>query len=199
MTVPAFPLQWPQGWQRQDERYRKSGNFKHSGSRVTIAHAAARIREQLRMMGCQEDDLVVSSNLRPRLDGYPYSGQPEPTDPGVAVYWNDPFNGTPRCMAIDLYDRVADNLAAIAATLEAMRAIERHGGAEILNRAFTGFAAIEDQSAGSWWQVLGVESDALPFVIEAAYKRLRSEHHPDRGGDPDQFHRVQCAYEQATA
>ena len=38
-------------------------------------------------------------------------------------------------MAIDAYTRTADNLAAVAATLEAMRAIERHGGAQILERA----------------------------------------------------------------
>lgn len=35
--------------------------------------------------------------------------------------------------------------------------------------------------------------------IEAAYRRLRSQHHPDRGGDAAQFHRITKAYEEAMA
>lgn len=100
-------------------------------------------------------------------------------------------------MAIDRYDRVADNLAAIAATLAAMRAIERHGGAEILNRAFTGFVALEHQGE-NWWDVLQVRRDASRDAIDNAYRRMRSQHHPDKGGDVDQFQRVQRAYEAAT-
>jgi len=50
-------------------------------------------------------------------------------------------------MAIDIYDTVAGNLAAVAATLDAMRAIERHGGAQILKRAFQGFKALPSSTA----------------------------------------------------
>lgn len=99
--------------------------------------------------------------------------------------WTDEDDGELRsawkpCMAIDRYDRVADNLAAIAATLDAMRAIERHGGAEILNRAFTGFAALPDQASDAWWIVLGVPWDASRPVIDDAYRHLRSVYHPDK-------------------
>jgi hypothetical protein len=67
-------------------------------------------------------------------------------------------------MAIDQYDRVEHNLAAIAATLDAMRAIKRHGGAEILDRAFTGFTALPAPMAGGkpWRQVLGFDLDYTP-------------------------------------
>src|SRR5690606_21640176 len=128
---------------------------------LTIAQALDRVRDELRRMGIHDDDLVDSTNLPLRLDGWPRSGQAEPADPGVVVYWTDRFDRSRprRCMAIDRYDRVADNLAAIAATLEAMRAIERHGGAEILNRAFTGFTALPAGSE-SWWGILGVEPTA---------------------------------------
>jgi DnaJ-domain-containing protein 1 len=91
-------------------------------------------------------------------------------------------------MAIDRYDRVADNLAAIAATLEAMRAIERHGGAEILDRAFTGFASLPasaGQGKREWWAVFGVSANASDADIEAAYRRLAKERHPDTGGSDD--------------
>ena len=78
-----------------------------------------------------EGDSIISTNLKLRLDGLPRSDQKEPDDPGVAVYWQR-LSKPKKVMAIDLYDRIADNLAAIGATLNAMRAIERHGGALIL-------------------------------------------------------------------
>lgn len=208
MTIKAFPLQWPDGWRRIASIDRSRARFGQRnasaagswGSRaqpLSIAQATQRVREELQRMGVQADDLVISTNLTLRLDGLPRSGQAEPDDPGAAVYWR--VAEVKRCMAIDRYDRVADNLAAIAATLDAMRAIERHGGAEILNRAFTGFAALPDQSSESWWIVLGVARDAARTDVDAAYRHLRSQHHPDRGGDAGQFQRAQRAYEVATA
>ena len=94
----------------------------------------------MQRLGVHQDDVVVSTNLQTRLDGLPRSNQARPGDPGVCVYWK-PAKSPMRCMAVDRYDEVQDNLAAVAATLEAMRSIERHGGAAILDRAFTGFAA----------------------------------------------------------
>ena len=210
MTIPAYPLAWPDGWKRNDPSAQTFGrfgvrtSFKSSFSdhmytqkkQISIAEAVSRIRAELDRMGLRDDDIVISSNLRLRLDGLPRSDQREPDDSGAAVYWIDK-SGATRCMAIDRYRRVADNLAAIAATLDAMRAIERHGGAEILNRAFTGFAALEHQGE-NWWDVLEVRRDASREAIDANYRRLRSQHHPDKGGDSEQFQRVQRAYEQAT-
>jgi hypothetical protein len=209
VTVPAYPLQWPAGWKRTAPADRGSARFGvrkqsqygswKSLAQLSVAEAVSRIRGELDSMGIHDDDLVISTNLALRLDGLPRSNQAEPADPGAAVYWTDRYDKSiaPRCMAIDRYDRVADNLAAIAATLDAMRAIERHGGAEILNRAFTGFAALPDQTSESWWIVLGVARDAQRAEIDDAYRHLRSQHHPDRGGDPEQFQRVQRAYEEA--
>lgn len=209
MTIPAFPLQWPDGWKRTPPAQRTRAKFGRRGQSsygswmtkndLTIAQAVDRVRAELQRMGIHDDDLVISTNLKLRLDGLPRSDQRAPEDPGACVYWTDRYDKTvaPRCMAIDRYDRVADNIAAIAATLGAMRSIERHGGAEILNRAFTGFAAIEHQGE-DWWDVLRVTKDAPRAAIEVAYKRARSEAHPDRGGDPEQFQRVQRAYEAAT-
>lgn len=213
MTVPAYPLQWPDGWKRTPPAKRTRAKFSAStsttrqwtdgrtttwrGKRVlTIAEAVSRVREQLAKMGV-DDDCVISTNLQLRLDGLPRSGQPEPDDTGVAVYWRSDAGAVPRCMAIDRYDRVADNLAAIAATLDAMRAIERHGGAEILNRAFTGFTTLPHGGTTHWSDVLGVPPTASRAEIEAAYRRLRSQHHPDRGGDPQRFHEIQQAFNEA--
>lgn len=193
--IPAYPLQWPAGWPRKDGWQRKHATFSRNKRDLTISDAVTRVRDELGRMGIGDDDLVVTTNLELRMDGWPKSGQREPGDPGAAVYWRDKAGNT-RCMAIDRYDRTADNLAAIAATLDAMRAIERHGGAEILDRAFTGFTALEHQPSAAWWTVLDVPRNAPRDAVEASYRRLRALHHPDRpGGSAEQFHGVQAAWE----
>lgn len=211
MTIPAYPLQWPAGWKRTESSQRTAARFgkasRHSsmngwsaGRALTIAEAVDRLCAELSRMRVHDDDLVINSDLKLRLDGLPMSNQREPDDPGVVVYWRDGTqdSGPMRCMAIDRYDRVADNLAAIAATLDAMRAIERHGGAEILNRAFTGFMALPGAGATTHWRdVLDVPPDATRQQIDASYRRLRSLHHPDRGGNPTMFDTIQKAYLEA--
>jgi hypothetical protein len=201
MTITAYPLAWPAGWKRgpgyktgkfSTTRY-SGGSAYRSKQEVTVAEGVRRVREQLDRMGLHDDDIVISTNLALRLDGLPRSDQREPDDSGAAVYWTDRAGAT-RCMAIDCYSRVADNLAAVAATLDAMRAIERHGGAEILDRAFTGFTALPPPAPAEWAAVLGVESHSPTLDVIAAYRTLRSQRHPDRGGDAGEFDQVEKAY-----
>lgn len=204
MTIPSYPLQWPAGWGRSSTqvhgkfRTGKSGYRDGSGWQsakdITIDKAARRVREELGRMGLSSNDVVISTNLKLRLDGLPRSDQREPSDSGVAVYWID-RSGATRCMAIDRYVRVADNLAAVAATLDAMRAIERHGGAEILDRAFTGFAALPPPNRRHWHEVLGCPAHASTDHVRRNYRRARSLFHPDKGGDADQFHEISAAWE----
>ena len=80
-----------------------------------------------------------------------------------------------------------------------IRTLERHGSG-LMERAFTGFVALSDQTSGSWWAVLGVTQDASRDVVESAYKRLRSESHPDKpGGSHEAFARVTEAWNQYKA
>jgi hypothetical protein len=205
MSATAYPLAWPLGWKRTQARTRakfvgKAGRYSGENGEqwepkrdLTIEQATRRVLEELRRFGVAEWNVILSTNLQLRLDGKPRSGQANPADPGVAVYWTKGQEGQ-RCMAVDRYDRVADNLAAIAATLEAMRAIERHGGAAILDRAFAGFKSLPAPEQP--WQVLGVSSHATRTEIEHAYKRLAFEHHPDRGGDEQAMMRINRARDQ---
>lgn len=196
--IQAYPLQWPPGWRRTVAR--KDGTFSATDRRpdgskysrwLNIPDAIKRIQYELGRLGIGLDDVVISTNIKPTLAGVPASrGQGGGGDPGVAVYWSK--GKQQRCMAVDRYTTVADNLAAIAATLEAMRAIERHGGAEILDRAFTGFTALPAPEQP--FQVLGVGANASREEVERAYRLLAAKHHPDRpGGDSHQMARINSA------
>lgn len=43
--------------------------------------------------------------------------------------------------------------------------------------------------------VLGIEPGASMDEVRAAYRRLAMQHHPDRGGGPEEFQRVKAAFE----
>ncbi|MBN8884454.1 MAG: J domain-containing protein [Rudaea sp.] len=200
MTIPAFPLTWPVGWKRTEAHGRGAARFSkragHSGFQqgLTIADGVGRVRAEIARMGLGVGEVVVSTNLELRRDGFPRSAQSEPADPGVAVYWRDE-QGRARCMAVDRYLRVADNLAAIAATLDALRSIERHGSAEILDRAYSGFAALPaPESARAWHVVLGCAPIDTVDVVRLRYRKLRGERHPDRGGSAAEFEELQKAW-----
>jgi hypothetical protein len=208
----AYPLSWPEGWKRTQIRTRaqfgtakneydaSTGRSMYRGkARLSVMDALQRILDELQRMGISRDDIIISTNVPVRLDGLPRSDRAEPSDPGAAVYWQK--KGKPmRCMAIDRYNRVADNLAAIAATLEAMRAIERHGGATILDRAFTGFAALPERASQNWREVLGIPDLAQQptlSLIEERFRALAQVHHPDKGGDREKFEAIVAARDAA--
>lgn len=206
MSITAYPLAWPTGWKRTAGAYRTYGRFgtaKSNGSwtsraDISVAVATQRLRDELRRMGVNDDDMVLSTNLKLRLDGLPRSDQGNPADPGAAVYWNDPASNVPRCMAIDVYTKVEQNIAALAATIEAMRAIERHGGALVLERAFTGFTALPAPTGKRTWQeVMGLPPHVTLDEMNARYRRLASERHPDRGGSMEAMAELNQAREAA--
>jgi hypothetical protein len=175
-----YPLAWPAGWRRTKSR--KDANFKRGGQRLSIADGVKRVIEQLRLFGIPDWNIVVSTNVKPRLDGLPLSNQVEPQDPGVAVYWKKEKDTQHKVMATDRYVKMADNLAAIAATLDAMRAIERHGGAVIMERAFTGFLSLP--APNTWRAVLSFQESEEPDLetVRNMYRNLAREVHPDLGG-----------------
>lgn len=194
-VIARYPLQWPAGWRRSRSTSRAA--FRAARRSLSVSEGVQRVLHELNVMGVSQNDVVVSTNVRTRLDGTPRSDQAEPHDSGVAVYWRR--GKETRCMAIDRYDRVADNLAAIAATLDAMRAIERHGGGAILDRVFQGFTALP--APESWWQVLGLKDpDATREQIETAHRVLIMKHHPDRpDGDTEKAARINRARDQGLA
>jgi hypothetical protein len=197
--ISAYPLQWPKGWPRTKPAAVKHGKFTRNGRDLTIADSVKRVLAELVRMGVDRQDIVISTNVPTRLDGLPKSGEHEPNDSGAAVYWQD-RKREKRVMAIDLYSTVYDNLAAIAATLDAMRAIERHGGAQILDRAFTGFAALPAPSRQRTWREVMELPPSVPLTmayLKDRYRNLASIRHPDKGGSHEGMVELNAAYEQA--
>lgn len=169
-TPSRFPLAWPA--HRPRRAARKAGKFTMAGSSgrqqpISVAAAMDRLEAEIGRLGGA--NALLSSNIDVRLDGRPRSGQGEPSDPAVVLYFT--LKGKPISLPCDAYDRVAQNIAALAAHLEATRAIERHGvatGSETL-QAFQALPAPDHvlPSRPPWRQVLGFPdswpSDGMPL------------------------------------
>jgi len=138
---------------------------------------------ELRRIAARADSIVISTNVPVRVsDGLPYASasrrQTSPEDPGVAVYWRN-RSDHPVAMACDRYDAVLGNLRGVALTLEAFRAIARHGSSELLERAFAGFVAIPEKTGVERWTVFDLEVPP-PTLAQAlsAYRKKVLESGP---------------------
>lgn len=189
-----FPLAWPQGWTRTHHINRERATFRSSKTSsyldsngqsvtsksakpLTVSDAIKRLSDELSRLGATSE--ILSTNVVTRLDGLPRSNQPEPTDPGAAVYFK--LKGKPRCLACDKWNRVADNIAAIAQHIDALRRIDRYG-VGTMEQAFAGYAALPP-SADDWRTVFGLAQHATMADVETKFRALAIQHHPDRGGD----------------
>lgn len=186
-----FPLQWPAHRPRTDSWKRKPGRFKADGRDITAAVAMGRCEEELERMGAVYP--ILSSNLELRLDGRPRSDKAPPSDPGVCLYFS--LKSEPFALACDRYSTAPQNIAAIAAHLDATRAIERHGVASAAEslRAFSALPPPDvstSPQARPWRAVLGF-SDVFPEgleleeargVIRGRWRDRAVTAHPDKGG-----------------
>ncbi len=188
--IESFPLCWPDGYPRE-------GCGVHTYKfKVTPGRAQEDLLDELTKLGAER--VIVSCNVRTKPNGLPYVGDREPRDAGVAVYFE--WKGKPHAMACDRFEKVWQNVRALSLSIEALRALERHGSSAILERAFRGFTALPASivPARSCWDVLGIPPDSTAARIEAAWRARVIETHPDKtGGTSDAFNEVQAAYEEA--
>lgn len=186
--VEAFPLHWPAGYPRTAER--KRSVFKGQ----TFFGGVKQILGEVRRLGGSE--CIVSTNIPLRKDGMPYSSTRIIHDPGVAVYFK--LNSRPMVLACDKWERLEDNAHAIALTIEAMRATDRWGVSQMLERVFQGFTALPAPTPDRpWWVVLECVQHADTDFVEDQYRRLAKKKHPDLGGSPQAMSELNRAIEQA--
>jgi hypothetical protein len=117
------------------------------------------------------------------------------------VWWHDKQNRE-RVMACDQWRLVRENVRAIGLTIDALRMISRAGASDLLDRAFTGFAALPAhvKVQRPWRDVLGFEGEngVSRERIEHAYKVLARQRHPDtETGSHDAMVELNYAKEQA--
>jgi hypothetical protein len=195
--VQRYPLAWPAGWPRVTYRQHASFGKKAAGDYkrpLNLDDAIRRLDGELERLGAADDGAVISTNLRLRLDGRPRGDQGEPGDPGVAVYFRLKKND--RVLACDRYYRVADNIAAIAAHIEALRAIERYG-VGTLEQAFAGYAALPP-ATDAWWLVLSLPKSSTLDKVDERFRELARTAHPDvAGGSHNDMARLTAAREAA--
>lgn len=157
-----------------------------------MAEAVNLIEGEVRRM--QGAGLIVSSNVKLRQDGLPYSGQAQPKDAGAAVYFS--LKGRPVVFACDKYDRVECNLYAIGKTIEATRAVERWGAAT-LTQSFRGFMAIPEKTGGDDpYALLSLKPGCTEDELKAAYREAAKQWHPDVQGTGSyaKWQQIQDAY-----
>jgi hypothetical protein len=176
-TVRRYPLQWPVGTRRTPPERRRYAQFKVAGRGLTITDGLRRLKAEARRMGLA--DYAVSSNVTVKLDGDLMGKAAEPADPGAAFYFRLRWGGQPKVFACDRFTRVGDNLAAIAAHMEAMRAVERYGVGQ-LDQMFEGYTALPP-SANDWRSFFGFHPDEWPTSVELdrRYQAAIRAAHPD--------------------
>ena len=187
MSDQRYPLHWPSDQPRT--RVRREGNFK-----VTFGQARDELQQELDRHKATK--VVLSTNIELNLSGLPRSGI-EPADPGVAVYFER--KGKPLVVACDSYHKVTHNLRAVGLTLRALRDVERYAASELLERAFTGFAALPPSASERkrWWEVLNLPPTATEEDVLAQRRALASNLHPDlAGGDGERMAFINAAVDE---
>jgi hypothetical protein len=204
-AVERYPLSWPVGWKRTPYSQRRNAAFhstrtyrREDGQHwkakesLTLGDAIERLTGELRRLGAR--NVVISSNLRVRQDGLPYSQQAKQLDdPGVAVYFR--LSNAPRVLACDKWRSAAENIAAITGHIDAIRKQDRYG-VGTLEQAFAGYAAIPAKTGGEDWRAeMGFKPDEHPDAesIEARFRALARERHPDAGGSHEAMARLNQA------
>ena len=193
-------LDWPDGFERTSAGEREP--YPH-GFRVTRSQAFDNILEELRKMDARDVQLDTGAEHQQRNPNKPYANS-DFDDPGVVVRFER--NGQQFAVPCDRWDNPRDNAQAIARYLDAKRALERYGVETVESEFATQRLPPGDDEADAIvvgaapnqpdpHDVLEVSPDASDAVVKAAARQKLAEHHPDKGGNRDQFRRVKEAKE----
>lgn len=203
--VDRYPLAWPVGWQRtpagqrtvarfsrKETTYGQNGNWTRSKS-LTLGVALDRLEGELNRLRVQS--VIISTNLPLGVRGAPRAdARPDDNDPGVAVYFR--HKNKPIVLACDKWTTVQDNVAAIAAHIDAIRRMDRYGVGK-LEQALAGYTRLLTGKR-AWFEVLGFAGPPSEWSrIEDAYKSLAKRLHPDAGGSVDAMAELNEAYQTA--
>lgn len=198
MARSPFPLQWPDGFARTTASDRIRSRFGHrSSGQVSLSNARDTLLTELDRLGAA--NYVITSDLPVRNDGLPYADG-RSKDPGIAAWFI--LDDQERVFACDRWLSHAENMMAIAKSIEAMRGLDRWGMADVVKRVIGGFNALPPGSDDDvhvppspkkrpWREVLGegcgpwpeLDNDELLVLARSRHRKLIKFNHPDAGGD----------------
>lgn len=187
--IPPYPLTWPDGLPRTERKV--SSQF-----RTSLSAAINNVKKSLTAFASDTGKSVTEVSVTSNVAGIQFD---PPKDVGVAVWFD--WEGQQRCIAVDRYPKVEDNLQAIHHILEARRTEMRHGGLHIVRQTFKGFVALPTpEGARPWREVLGLIGPVTAADIKAAYREKAKTEHPDSpGGSKDRMARLSRARDEALA
>ena len=182
------------------DRPAKLGN-KKSMFKSTYAQSLEDLEHELKHLGATQITIQAGyPREKIRNDGWPFSSA-TPTHPACIVQFTDRKRRQLAFRGVQ-YAKFADNIRAIAKTLEALRAVDRYGVVE--GEQYTGFkqlgeppksntssGAMSRQSAAAWIAArLGMEQayiyNAQPAHVEDICGGLKRKFHPDVNGGKDE-------------
>lgn len=186
MSIPPYPLTWPEGLPRTERK--ASSQF-----RTSLSAAINNVKKSLAAFGSDTARPVQDVSVTSNVAGITFE---LPKDTGVAVWFA--WEGAQRCIAVDRYPKVEDNLQAIHHILEARRTEMRHGGLHIVRQTFKGFVALPAPAdAKPWREVLGLIGPVTAEQVKAAYREKAKSAHPDTGGSREQMAALSRARDEA--
>lgn len=175
-----------------DGRNRKRGPFR-AGYRDTIEL----LDRELRHLGGKQ--IVIQAYLQPRdirNDGM-IRADARPSDPGIILSFESKHG--PLSYPCDTFTDWQDNLRAIALAIEALRTVDRYGVTK-RGEQYKGWTQLPPPNGDHWTQAQAIEF-MRAFVgrqldgegIDAWLRRAEFKSHPDHGGNPEDFKKVQQA------
>lgn len=191
-------------WPRPFTKNRKWGSFQ-----VSYLRTLKDLEKELNHLGAK--NVVIEADFRADdicLDGLPRANARKPGHPGVIVSF-DSHKG-PLSFACDAFEEWQSNLRGIALTLERLRLVDLYGVTQS-GEQYKGWAALppsggsetfETKEAAAGW--LAARSDTGHIMIDVlnvvpvrtnVIRELTRRFHPDNGGDPADFRRLQNAKE----
>jgi len=186
--IDGYPLQYPVGKQRtiRPERARFG---QHS-----VSQAINYLKDEVYRLGGK--DLVISTNLVLTLTGIPKSGQRNPSDSGVAVYFK--LKDKDQCFPCDRWDKVEHNIWAIYKSIEALRGLERWGAKDMVESAFKGFQALPSPDQITNTKVRYFAGCNTLSEGKERFRNMVAELHPDNKetGDQNKFIELNNQYTQ---
>lgn len=181
-------------WNRKPDLKYRSSQFK-----TAYANTLDKLEHELRHLKAKNVVIEAGYELAQiRNDGWPRGGT-SPSHPGVILYFDSPDGAL--CFPCGTYRGHADNLHAIALTLENLRAVDRYG-VTLGHEQYRGFAALppapKQMTVEAAAAFIAANSSFTPggVIVEdsntyrLAYRQAATRLHPDVTGSNDGFYKL---------